>query len=440
MSKNTVLIIGGGAREHAISCAYEKSASVEKIIVAPGNDFIPFKRKKEVAIDKNCDLNNPESILKLAEIYKPLVVDVAQDNAIASGAVDLLVKSGFLAFGPTKEASRIEWDKKWAREFMKTNNISCPGFQYFDSEKKATEYVKKLYDKHANPIIYVKATGLCSGKGALKSSGIDEAIENVKKMKSFGQAGKTFLVEEGLSGEEFSYYAITDGLCYKIFKSAQDNKTVFNFDCGDQTGGMGAVSPAMVTFPISGKIEQNLISKAIMGLRNKGLDYKGIIYLGGIVADGKPKNIEYNARWGDPECQAVLPSVKTDYLDLVLACINGKLDEIKIKQDNKIRVCVVGASRGYPGDYSGAFGKRIRGLEEAMEMKGISIFGAGIKKIEGNFHAHGGRLFSVVAEGKDIIEARQMAYSAIARINIEGNNIHYRTDIGWRDVERFLKE
>ncbi len=436
----TILLIGSGAREHTISCAYEKSPNVKRIIVAPGNDFISHKRKKEVIVDKSCSLKNPSTLLEIARKYKPDLVDVAQDDALAFGTVDILEREGFVVFGPRKQAARIEWDKKWSREFMQRHEIPQPRFRYFENEADGEQYVKELYASNPSKLLYVKATGLCSGKGALKSTSLDEAVKNIIRMKDFPNgAGKIFLVEEGLEGEEFSYYAISDGRTYKLFKSAQDNKTVFNFDEGDQTGGMGVVSPALVTEPIKEEIEQQQISRAVRGMASEQNPYKGILYLGGIVVNGNPVNIEYNARWGDPECQVVLPSVETDYLEIVKVCLEGKLSELNIKQDNKTRVCVVGASRGYPNDYSQVKGKRIFGIDEVMGMEGINIFGAGIDVIEGKLYANGGRLFSVVAEGKDAIEARQRVYSAIAKISIEGNNLHYRTDIGWRDVERLRK-
>ncbi|RKZ31288.1 phosphoribosylamine--glycine ligase [bacterium] len=438
-NKMTVLIIGSGAREHTISCAYEKSPQVEKIIVAPGNDFIKYHRQKEVLTDNRCGLKDPESILDIARKYKPDIVDVAQDDALALGTVDLLTENGFRVFGATRKASRIEWDKRWSREFMRKYDIPAPGFRYFDSEKGAEEYAESLYDNEPGKLVFVKASGLCAGKGALKATNVVEAIEKIKQMKKFGEAGRVFLIEDGLRGEEFSVYAISDGNAYYIFKSAQDNKTVSNFDEGAQTGGMGAISPAIVTRNIATEVEDRLISKAIEGMDKEGAPYSGILYLGGVVVDGRPMNIEYNARWGDPECQVVLPGVETDYVDIVTAVIENRLGEVDIREDDKARVCVVGASRGYPGDYSDVKGKRIFGLEEAMNMEGVTIYGAGVAVDGTNFYANGGRLFSVVAEGADILEAKRKAYCAIAHVNIEGNNLHYRTDIGWRDVERYLK-
>jgi len=434
----TVLVIGSGAREHTISKAYEKSPQVRKIIVAPGNDFIGYKSQKEVIIDKSCGLKNPQSILEIAKKYKPDLVDVAQDDALAGGTVDLLKEKGFRVFGPTKQASRIEWDKRWSRGFMQRHKIPAPQFEYFDSEEPAKTYVKGLYEQEHSKLLYIKATGLCAGKGALKSRSLEEAVTNIGKMKSFGDSGKIFLVEEGLVGEEFSCYAISDGKNYKILKSAQDNKTVFNFDEGDQTGGMGAISPAMVTAPISKEIEEQLIAKAINGMNKEGVPFVGVLYLGGIVVNGKPMNIEYNARWGDPECQVVLPSIKTDYAEIVLSCLEGRLGKTEIEPDNKTRVCVVGASRGYPNDYKAVKGKRIYGLEKAMAMKGVTVFGAGIDVRDGKFYANGGRLWSIVGEGDNILEARPKAYSAMAHVYIEGNNLHYRTDIGSGDVGKIL--
>ena len=433
------MIVGSGAREHAISCAYEKSEKVEKIIVTPGNDFIGFNREKDVIIDKNCKLDNPESILEIAKKYKPDLIDVAQEDALAAGTVDLLKENGFRVFGPVKAAARIEWDKKWSREFMDKQDIPRPDFKYFQDLGEAKKYVFSLYEKDPNKLLYIKAVGLCAGKGALKTESYVEAVSNIEKMKEFKDAGKVFLIEEGLSGEEFSYYAISDGENYKLLRSAQDNKTVFNFDSGGQTGGMGVVAPAKVTESISGEIESELIGKAIGGMKSES-PYVGILYLGGMVVGGKPVNIEYNSRWGDPECQTVLPGIESDYLDLVMACLDKRLNEVEIKQDNKVRICVVGASRGYPGDYSIVKGKRIYDLLEAMKVEGVKIYGAGISVRNGNFYAKGGRLFSVVGWGENILDASRKAYTAMALISIEGNNLHYRTDIGWRDLERFRKD
>lgn len=436
----TVLVIGKGAREHVISHVYERSSKVGRVVVAPGNSFIAYKREKEVIVDGDCSLLRPDSLLSVAKRHKPDLIDVAQDDALALGTVDLLQQNGFQVFGPKREVARVEWDKRWSREFMKRHKIPAPKFGYFDSESSAIDYVRFLYGREPRKLVYVKASGLCGGKGALKAESLDGAITNIREMRKFGEAGRVFLVEDGLEGEEFSYYAVSDGRAYRVFKSAQDNKRLLVNDEGPQTGGMGAISPAMVTEPFVDEIEEQLISRAITGMMKEGVPYEGILYVGGIVADGRVVNIEYNARWGDPECQVVLPSVETDYTDIVMASIEGRLDEVQIKKDNRFRVCVVGVAKGYPDDFSCSQGKEIYGIEQAMEFDDVTLFGAGIAVRDGRFYVDGGRLFSVVAEGETILEAKQRAYSAIEYISVDGNHLYYRTDIGSRDVRRFLEE
>jgi len=445
MESLTVLVVGKGAREHVLSEAYEKSSHVKKIIIAPGNAFMTHRRDKEVLIDDECSLNDPDSIVRVAQRYKPDMVDVAQDDALASGAVDLLTSYGFNAFGPSMRAAKLESDKPWSRFFMKANQIPSPwseAFDLFDEHhlKTAKTLLTGLYDENPNLLLYVKAGGLCAGKGALSATSLEQALERIEQMKQFGEAGQKFVIEEGLVGEEFSCYAITDSNSIYIFKSAQDNKRALNFDMGEQTGGMGAVSPALVTAGIEDKIRREQFLPVIKGMKDIPLGYQGMIYLGGITNNGKIKNIEYNARWGDPECQVVVPGIKTDYVDIVQAVLRQDLGRLKIEEDDKVRVCVVGASKGYPDDYSDVNGKQIFGVNDAMSMEKVSVYGAGIAMVEGKMYAQGGRLFSIVGEGADIIEAKQNAYAAMACISIEGNNLHYRTDIGWRDVERVLKE
>ncbi len=431
----TVMIVDGGARGHVLSKAYEND--VDRIIVAPGNGFIAYNREKEVLIEK-CDMKDPLSILVVAEKYKPALIDVAQDDALAGGTVNLLTKHGYPTFGPTKEAAEIEWNKKRSREFMQRNGIPAPKFHSFDSEKAGMEHAEAIYRENPAKVIFVKAAGLCAGKGALKARTYDEAIKRIEQMKKFGEAGKTYLIEEGITGEEFSQHAISDGNTFRLFKSAQDNKLSGNFDEGYQTGGMGSNAPAMVTRDYAREIEDNQIGRAIKGMREEGNPFRGILYLGGMAGNGIG-NIEFNARWGDPEVQSILPGVD-NYLELVLACLEGGLADVKIQQDDDYRVCVVGASRGYPNDYSNVKGKRIYGLEEVMELEGMEVFGAGIDVKGNKFYANGGRLFSIVGKGKDVLKAKRKANTAMALVDIEGNNLLHRDDIAWRDVERYLKE
>lgn len=434
------MIIGSGAREHVISKAYEKSPLVEEILVTPGNDFMIYNRDKPVAIDKNCSLNDPDSLLYLAIKYSPDLIDVAQDDAIANGAVNLLQQNGFDVFGPTQAASRIEWDKAWSREFMRRHGIPSPAYEIFNNRWQASDYVEELYRTDKSKPLYIKASGLCGGKGALLATSFKSALRAIREMSDFGKAGETFLIEEGLIGEEFSYFAVTDGTTCRFFPSSRDYKRLFINDSGPQTGGMGAISPTLITKGLEEYIEQELLQKTVDGLRQEGTPFGGILYLGGIITrDQKIKVIEYNARWGDPECQAVLPGLKTDYGEVVLASLEGRLDEIDLSFNDKVRVCVVGAVKGYPDDYSDNIGKKIFGINNARRVKGAQIFGAGMDGSFDSLTVNGGRLFSVVGEGEDIVHARKRAYEAITKIDVEKGNLQYRMDIGQKDQLLYLR-
>ncbi len=439
----TVLIIGSGAREHALSLAYEGSPQVSRIVVAPGNDLISYNRAKEVRSEKRCDVEDLSSLEGIAEIHRPDLIDVADDNPIAQGAVDFLRSRGYIVFGPTKKVARLESDKVWAKQFMQRNSIPTPISLPYSSVDAAKRYVRGLYHRNKKARIYVKASGLCAGKGALKAESLPDAIAAINKMKSFGPAASTFLVEEAVVGEEFSYFVISDGRNFKVLGVAQDYKKSHDGNIGEQTGGMGAISPTIVTEGLEEKIQRDIVKKVIEGLGkepeiyaeagHKNI-YTGILYVGGI-RNGNPMVLEFNARWGDPEAQVIVPGITTDYLSLVKASLEYKLNTASLEQDGKARVCVVGASKGYPGK-SEATGKRIFGLEEAMRLPGVKIFGSAVKVVDGRFYADGGRLFSVVGEGRDMLEARARAYGAMDRISIEGGSLHYRTDIGLSEAHR----
>lgn len=429
-----ILVIGGGGREHALISTYSKSPKVKKLYSVPGNGLMDYKPEKPTKIYPDIKATDRESIFDIVQREKIDLVDIAQDDPLAQGMVDFLQKKSISAFGPTKSAAQIEWSKDWSRRFMERHNLPIPHFAVFSDAKKAKDYLKKLPEGS----FFVKAAGLAAGKGAMRAENKKEVLAAVDKMKDFKEAGETFLIEEALVGEEVSVYALSDGKNFKILEAAQDNKQIYNFDEGPNTGGMGANAPAKVVdnTEIKKKIEY-IVKKTIEGMRSEGRPYKGVLYLGLIIDKRKnPKIIEFNARWGDPEAQVILPGIKADYVDIVISCIEGTLNKLKVAEDNKTRVCVVGASRGYPGDYSSVKGKEIFGIREASKTDGVRIFGAGIKRSEDRFFADGGRVLNVVGEGKNALEARSKVYQAVSLINIEGNNLHYRTDIGWRDVER----
>jgi phosphoribosylamine--glycine ligase len=443
----TVMVIGFGAREHALVDAYQRSTRVRKVVAVPGNDFMKVGARKEVIIDKSVNHRDPSSILAAARKYRPDITDVAQDDAIASGAVDVLEQNGYRAFGPSQRASRIECDKAWSRNFMHRHGIPQPGYRIFDNIPNALDYASRIYSGNPRKVIYIKASGLCGGKGALRAESLEEAQANIRRMEEFGSAGKKFLVEYGVDGEEYSFFAFSDGKTYRALRSAQDHKRLLDNDMGLQTGGMGAISPAMVTAGLSDIIEKTQVVPVIGGMSRMGIPYRGIFYVGGMYVSpdqrkngGRITTIEYNARFGDPEAQVVVPSLQSDFADVIMACLDGKLHQAEVRQDDRTRVCVVGAAKGYPDDCSGVQGKRIYGLKEAARKEGVTVYGTGIA-IEGSrFYAdtgNSGRLFSIVGEGRNIDEARNRAYDAIGQIKIGGENPHYRKDIGLRDLRRF---
>jgi phosphoribosylamine--glycine ligase len=438
----TVMVIDKGGRAHAISQAYENSARVNSIIVVPGNDLISYHRKKEVLVLSDTTERKISQIIELAKKYKVDLVDVAHSTSLELGLVNRLQQEGINVFGPTMEAARLESDKVFARKFMDRFDIPAPKFDVFDSEEKALEYAKGIYRYDSDKSLYVKAAGLCAGKGVIKIDNFEQAKVAIKKMSTLGNAGNKFLIEEALEGEEFTVTIIADGTNYHLFKTARNEKHLRNYDRGPITRGLGAVSPVLDWDKNSMFIkdfEESVIKKTLLGLQEIGTPFSGILSFvvmasqehGSLV----PKVIECNARWGDPEAQVIIPGIKNDYVDVVQACINQKLDRVKIDEDNLTRVCIVGSSRGYPGDTSQVNGKIIFGIQEIIDNPEVHVFGADVAMSNDHFYAHGGRLIHIMSQGKDIVEAKNNAYGAMSRITVEGNNLHYRIDIGWKDAE-----
>lgn len=430
-----ILVIGQNGREHAIASAYAKSKKVKKVIMTPGNGLTDFENEK-IQNYSDVTMLDFDGIVEVCKKEKIDLVDVAQDDVIAAGFVDRLESFGISAFGPTQRASQLEWDKKWARNFMVKYKLPIPRFVSFNDRKKAIRYINSLSEQ----VLYIKAAGLAFGKGVIRAENKKEAQVAVDEMRKFGKSGETFLIEECLIGEEFSLFAICDGEKFIVAKSAQDHKTIYDGDKGPNTGGVGSVAPTGAISPaVIRIIEKKIIRPTLLGMKKEGRPYKGILYLGGMKTLQGVKIIEFNCRWGDPEAEVILPSIKGDYLTIVKAILSGKLKNLRVSMDNKVRISIAGCAKGYPGDYSKVKGKEIFGLASAMKLPGITIFGAGIKRKGNKFFANGGRVFHLIAEGKDIADVREKAYKAMAQISIAGNNLHYRTDIGWRDLERMKK-
>lgn len=431
-----VLLLTPNGREHALAVAYSKSPQVKKVIMIPGNGLTEQSSKK-IKNYSSIDVWNFQKILEVCKKEQIDFVDVSQDDIIGAGYVDKFLKAGFKAFGPTQKAAQIEWDKAWARDFMKKYSLPIPEYEIFSNDKKAIQYVNACFHRNDKEVLFIKAAGLAGGKGVVRATNKEQALEAINEMKQFKKSGETFVIEHQLLGEEFSLFALCDGEHYKIIGCAQDHKTVYNNNTGPNTGGMGCVSnPQIITPKIQNEIEEKILKPFMKNMQQEGRPYVGVLYLGGMLTPKGPKIIEFNARWGDPEAEVLIPSIQNDYIEIVTAVINKKLEKLTIRLDKKKRVSIATCSFGYPKDYSSVNEKEIFGIDAVLKIKGVTLYGAGIKRIKKRFFAHGGRLFHVVAEGKDIIMARRLAYESLSMLYIEGNNMHYRTDIGWAELER----
>lgn len=420
-----VLIVGGGGREHALAWKVAQSEKVEKVYGAPGNPGI-------AQIGECVDIKATD-IEKLAQFAEKEGVDltiVGPEAPLVAGITDEFEKRGLKVFGPSKAAAQLEGSKAFAKEMMKKYGVPTADFQIFDNPEKAKEYVKKV----GAPIV-VKADGLAAGKGVVVAQNVDEAIEAIEKImveKVFGDAGNRVVIEECLKGEEASYLVITDGERFVPLATAQDHKAVFDGDKGPNTGGMGAYSPAPVlSKEMEREVQEKVIKPILRGMAKEGMPFRGILYAGLMITEEGPKVLEFNVRFGDPEAQAILRRLEDDLVDVALSAVEGRLvKELHWKPETSI--CVVLASKGYPGKYEK--GKVITGIEEAEKVPTVVVFHAGTAVKDGKLVTNGGRVLNVTALGKDIVEARERAYEAVKRIKFEG--MHYRTDIGLKAVKR----
>ncbi len=428
LNKKTVVVIDSGGRGAVLIQKYSESNLVGQIIAIPGNDLMALNSKKLVKIFPELKTTSIPEILAICKKFEVDLIDVAQDNAVEAGLVDRLIEQGFKVIGPTRAAGQIEWDKAWARDFMKKYGIPSPLYKVFDSRKRAVEFINKNPGKK----FFVKASGLAEGKGALPAETKAEAFAAIDQMSKFGEAGKTFVIEEWLIGEEFSMFALADGKTFQIIGSAQDHKRLFDGDLGPNTGGIGCSTPALIVNKSIYNQAEDIIKKTVIGLAKENRPYSGILYLGAIVVEEKVYVIEFNARWGDPEAEVLVPGIKNDLYQLSLAAANQMLTKEKITLDGKARIVVTGSLR------SGAESKKreLFGVNDLLKLPGVMFFGTRVTEEKNRYFVSSGRLFHVVAEGKNVIEARQKAYEALSLLYIEGNNLHFRTDIGWRDVER----
>ena len=421
-----VLVVGGGGREHALVWKIAQSPKVSKVYCAPGNAGI-CEQATLVPIQTN-DLNG---LLEFALKEKIDLTVVGPEDPLTQGIVDLFESKSLLIFGSNKKAAEIEGSKAFAKEMMKKYHIPTASYEIFDNRNEAVKYIRK----QGAPIV-VKADGLAAGKGVIVCKTIEEAVQSVDKImaeKIFGNAGNRVVVEECLVGEEASYIAFTDGKTILPMASSQDHKPVLEGDQGPNTGGMGAYSPApVVTDEVHEKIIAKILRPVIYGMGEEGRPYKGVLYAGLMIHDGHPKVLEFNARFGDPETQPVLMRMKGDIVPILEACMKGTLSQHKIEWDNRASVCVVMASKGYPGDYEK--GKIIGGLKEVSRMERVFVFHAGTTLKDGQIMTNGGRVLGVTGLGEDIPRAIERTYQAVKKISWDG--VHYRTDIGQKALCR----
>ena len=421
-----VLVVGGGGREHALVWKISQSPKVSKIFCAPGNAGIA-KHATQVALKAN----DVDGLLRFASREEIDLTVVGPEEPLTLGIVDLFHSKGLAIFGPNQKAAEIEGSKAFAKRMMKKYHIPTASGEVFEDEEAALDFIR---DKGA-PIV-VKADGLAAGKGVVLCRTAEEAasaIDQIMVKKAFGDAGKRVVIEECLTGQETSYIAFTDGKAILPMASSQDHKAAFDGDQGPNTGGMGAYSPApVVTDEVHERIMEKILRPMIQGLGEEGRPYKGALYAGLMIREGHPKVLEFNARFGDPETQPALMRMRGDLIPILQACIQGDLSKRSVEWDSRSAVCVVMASKGYPGDYEK--GKTIQGLDEVSNMRDVFVFHAGTTFKDGEIVTNGGRVLGVTALGEGIQKAIERAYEAVGKIHWEG--VQYRKDIGRKALFR----
>ena len=415
-----ILVVGGGGREHALVWKIAQSPLVEKIYCAPGNPGIgSIAENVALAVD---DL---DGLLGFALREKIDLTVVGPELPLSLGIVDRFEAAGLKAFGPYQNAAIIEASKAFSKDLMEKYNIPTAAYQVFSEIEPALAFVRKL----GTPIV-IKADGLAAGKGVIIAQDFAEAEATVHDMlggNAFGAAGSRVVIEEFLRGEEASFLALTDGKKIVPLASAQDHKAIFDGDLGPNTGGMGAYSPApVVTAEIHRIAMEEVMRRAVDGMAAEGRPYRGVLYAGLMIANGQVKTLEFNARFGDPECQPLLMRMKSDIVPLLLAIANGDLGNLFIDWHDQAAVCVVMAAGGYPGDYGK--GEEIHGLDTAAAIADLIVFHAGTALKDGKVVTNGGRVLGVTGRGDSVKAAIDKAYEGVRVIH--WNGAQYRTDIG----------
>jgi phosphoribosylamine--glycine ligase len=420
-----MLLIGSGGREHALAWAIAASALCDRLFIAPGN-----AGTAQCGTNVALDVTEHAAIIAFCRAERIDLVVVGPEAPLVAGLVDDLAAAGIKAFGPTRAAAQLEGSKGFTKELCREFGIPTAAFARFAEAEAAKRYVREC----GAPIV-VKADGLAAGKGVVIAATVEDAVAAVEAMfgGALGSAGSEVVIEEFLEGEEASFFALCDGTTAIPFGTAQDHKRAFDGDQGPNTGGMGAYSPAPTLTPaLQARVMGEIVMPTLEGMRARGAPYVGVLYAGLMLTADGPKLIEYNARFGDPECQVLMPRLKSDLVPALLAACDGLLKNFDVRWSDEAALTVVIAAQGYPGAIEK--GSEIKGVAEAEALGDVIIFHAGTRAEEGRLLANGGRVLNVTATGRTVTEAQARAYAAVARIDWPRG--FCRRDIGWRAVER----
>ncbi|MBI5044389.1 MAG: hypothetical protein HZC02_00505 [Candidatus Levybacteria bacterium] len=442
-----VAVVDGGGRGHAIISALAESGKVNDVTLVPGNDYTKYDIEREfgipVTLHKNISLKNSDAIVDVLQDGKFDMIDVAQDDAIAGNVAGRLRSQGALVVGADRMAGKLEWDKAYMRSL---GLVPGPAYAVAESEEELLQLLENMPDVP----YFTKAAYLAEGKGAMPAENKEQVLERFAELRArYPHAAQKIVVEEwmknadGTPGDEFSHFIFTDGRDYQEVGTAVDYKTAYDFDAGENTGSMGSNSPTnLMSEQIARLTHDKVVEPLMEGLMREGIDYQGVIYVSGMVTRDSDNNphvrvVEINSRLGDPEAQVIVPGLQ-NYYDINMAIATRNLGGMTLGRDRFHRVAVTGASRGYPGNYDKAKNKRIFGLEDAYQ-EGAVIRGAGMTRVGDEWRVSGGRLFYVVGSGSSLGEARAQAYASISHVSVEGDNLHYRTGIGRRDMLRAIE-
>jgi phosphoribosylamine---glycine ligase len=423
-----ILVVGSGGREHALCWTIAASPLTDALYCAPGNAGIA----REATCLPDLAADDVDGIVAFAEREKIDMVVVGPEVPLVAGLVDRLEAAGIRAFGPSAAAAAIEGSKGFMKDLCARYGIPTAAYRRFDDAEAAKSHVRE----RGAPIV-IKADGLAAGKGVTVAESVAEAeaaIDAAMGERIFGEAGASLVIEDYMEGEEASFFALVDGEHVLALASAQDHKRAFDGDRGPNTGGMGAYSPAPIVTPaLEARIMDEVVRPTVAAMRAEGRPYKGVLYVGLMIGpDGAPRVVEFNCRFGDPECQVLMARLKSDLVPALVATCDGVLGDFDLRWYDEVALCVVMASRGYPGAYEK--GSEIRGLDAAGTVEDTTVFHAGTRERDGRILAAGGRVLCVTALGRDLAEARERAYAAVDRVDWPQG--FCRRDIGWRALKK----